>query len=293
MAETQTQFPPLLITAFKGQNSALNVADLPVDSQAIAKNVIMREIGTAGKRDGSAPVTEAALGADIMHLTRFPFEQDVEIGSAPTGAPIGDATSTLPDDTYYVRYTFVSDIGETEASDEVAVVVPPPIDDPDTAPTLGESVDGTETLPDQEYFVAYSWENAVGETLVSPEDSFTVTAGNRLDITIPALATGATSANIYVGTVTGTLFLQANITITTHSINAPIATVTSPPVANTCIVSKLRITVPSVPFHANQTNIYISTTTNTEKLEGNTTTTTFDQSVPLVGTGVTYPTTND
>lgn len=289
--ETQTLFPPVEVKAFRGQNSANNLADLPFESQALAKNAMMREIGTMGKRDGSAPVIETALGDPISHLMIYPFEQDVDVGSAPSLAPVGDAASTLVAGTYYARYTHVTDDGETEASAEASVVVPPAVANPTLAPTLAESADGGETLPDQEYFVAYTWKNAVGETMVSPEDSFTVTAGNKLDITIPALPTGATSASIYVGTVTGTLYFQANIVITTHSITEPIDEVTPPPVANTCIAAKLRVTVPAVPFHANSTNVYISATTNTEKLEGSTITTTFDQSTPLDGT-VAYPTVN-
>ncbi len=291
MPATQTYFPPVEVKAFRGQNSALNLADLPVESQALAKNAMMREIGTIGKRDGSGPIIQSALGSAIRHVMRFPFEQEVAIGAAPTGVPVGDASSTLPAGTYYVRYTFASDTGETQASSEISVVVPPAVANPVAAPVLAQSADGTETLPDTTYYVAHTWKNAVGETMVSPEASILITAGNRLDITIPALPSGATSASIYAGTVSGTLKFQSNIATTTTFINAPILTVTAPPVANTCIVAKLRVTVPAVPFHANQTNVYISTTTNTEKLQGNTTTTTFDKSTVLSGTTA-YPTTN-
>jgi hypothetical protein len=282
------QTPP---TGFLGMDTASEPTSLDLSRSRRLYNAYQGKLRALTQRPGSAPVTSSALGSDIKHLTRFPFEQTVSVGAAPTGAPVGDAASTLPDGTYYVRYTFETDTGETEASGEVSVVVPPAVADPDTAPTLGQSADGTETLPDGDYFVAYTWKNAVGETMVSPEATITIAAGNKLDITIPALASGATSASIYVGTVTGILYYQDNISITTHSINAPIATVTAPPVANTCIVAKLRVTVPAVPFHANKTNVYISSTTNTEKLEGSTTTTTFDQSTALDGT-VAYPTAN-
>lgn len=283
------QTPP---SGFLGLDTASEPTTLDLARSRRLYNAYQSKIRALGKRPGSAPVTTSALGAAIRHLTRYPFEQEVAVGAAPSLAAVGDAASTLAAGTYYVRYTHVTDNGETEASAEANVILPPALDDPDTAPTLGQSADGGETLPDGDYFVAYTWKNAVGETMVSPEETITITAGNRLDITIPALPAGATSASIYVGTVTGTLYYQANIAITTHSINAPIDTVTPPPVANTCIVSKLRVTVPAVPYHANSTNIYISTATNTEKLEGNTTTTTFDRSTPLAGTGASYPTTN-
>lgn len=64
---------------FDGQNTVLNPADLPLESQAQAKNAIMREFGTIGKRDGSQPVTTTALGATIEHLT--PYK------SSPTASP--------------------------------------------------------------------------------------------------------------------------------------------------------------------------------------------------------------
>lgn len=64
---------------FDGQNTVYNPADLPLESQVQAKNAIMREIGTIGKRDGSQPVTTAALGATIEHLTQYK--------SSPTASP--------------------------------------------------------------------------------------------------------------------------------------------------------------------------------------------------------------
>jgi hypothetical protein len=64
---------------FGGQNNVLNPASLPLEAQARAKNAVMREIGTIGKRDGSQPVTTAALGAPIKHLTSYK--------TSPTAAP--------------------------------------------------------------------------------------------------------------------------------------------------------------------------------------------------------------
>lgn len=273
-----------------GMNTASNPAEIPKGAQRRAKNAVMRAINTICKRDGSAPVTTSALSA-IKHLTEYRFNNSVAVGSAPTLSAVGNAASTLPSGTYYVRYTYVTDVGETQASAESSVVVPPAVANPTVAPTLGQSADAGETLPDTTYYVAYTWKNAVGETMVGPEASLLIAAGNRLNITIPSLPAGATSASIYVGTATGVLKYQTNLTTTTTFINAPILTATAPPAANTCIVANLRVVVPAIPFHANSINIYISTATNTETKQVNTTSLTYNQSVALVA-GVAYPTAN-
>lgn len=291
MPADQEQYIEIPVDMQLGINNAVQPTNLPRGGYLLKKNAYQNKIGSNCKRPGSCPVTSSALGATIPYLTVYQFPNSVPVGSAPALAPIGDGTSTLPAGTYYGRYTHATDNGETEASAEASVVVPPPVANPSLAPVLGQSADGGETLPDTTYYVAHSWKNAVGETLVSPEATIIITAGNRLDITIPALVAGATSSGIYAGTVSGTLYLQATIAITTHSINAPIATITAKPVANTCIAAKLRVTVPALPYHANQTNVYLSTATNTEKLQGNTLTTTFDRSTPLL-TVTAYPTAN-
>jgi hypothetical protein len=99
------------------------------------------------------------------------------------------------------------------------------------APTLS-AVAGTATLPTGTYYVRYTYVTDRGETAASAESSLAITLGQNLQIVVPAL-----------------------------------------------------------PSHANSINIYISSTTNTETKQVNTTSTTFDQSVPLV-TGVAYPTSN-
>jgi hypothetical protein len=99
------------------------------------------------------------------------------------------------------------------------------------APTLS-AVAGTATLPTGTYYVRYTYVTDKGETAASAESSLAITLGQNLQIVVPA-----------------------------------------------------------IPVHANSINIYISSTTNTETKQVNTTSTTFDQSVPLV-TGSAYPTTN-
>lgn len=280
----------LEVTPSLGINTAMNVAEIPKGAQRRAINAVMREINTLSKRDGSAPVTTVALSA-IKHLTEYRSPNSVAVGAAPVLSAVGNAASTLPAGTYYVRYTYVTDEGETEASAEASVVVPPAVINPTVAPTLGQSADAGETLPDATYFVAYTWKNAVGETMVGPEASLLITAGNRLDITIPALPSGATSLSIYAGTTTGVLKFQYNTATLVTFINTPLTAIQAPPVANTCIVANLRIVVPAIPYHANSINIYVSTTTNTEKYQANTTSVTYNQSIALLAVTA-YPTSN-
>jgi hypothetical protein len=59
------------VRTFLGQNTAQNPAELTLGAQALAKNAVMREIGTIGKRDGSKPVTSSAITGPIRHLTQY------------------------------------------------------------------------------------------------------------------------------------------------------------------------------------------------------------------------------
>lgn len=104
---------------------------------------------------------------------------------------------------------------------------------PSTAPTLAAAANAGSTLPAATYYVVYTWANANGETLISPEASQAITSGQQLNITIPALPAGATSANIYVSTSTGTETRQANITGTTLSISAPLVAGAAKPSSST------------------------------------------------------------
>jgi hypothetical protein len=99
-----------------------------------------------------------------------------------------------------------------------------------SAATLS-AVAGSATLPTGTYYVKYTYVTDRGETAASAESSLAITLGQNLQIVVPAL-----------------------------------------------------------PSHASSINIYISSSTNTETLQVNTTSTTYDQSLPLV-TGVAYPTT--
>jgi len=102
-----------------GVNTALNVAQLAQGSQRRAYDACMRAVNTIGKRPGSVPVVSEALEAPITHLTVYAYPNSVDVGEEATLAVV-EAESTLPEGTYYVRYSYVTDDGETEASEEAS-----------------------------------------------------------------------------------------------------------------------------------------------------------------------------
>ncbi|WP_214629988.1 hypothetical protein [Paenibacillus agaridevorans] len=144
-----------------GMQTAINGAQVPQGAQRIAYDACMRGINTIGKRDGSAPITTVPLSSDISYLVSYRFPNLVEVGAAPTLAAVVDVAATLPADTYYVRYTYLTDQGETEAS---------------------------------------------------PEASQAIVLGEKLEVTIPAIPYHANSINIYISTATNTETLERNTT---------------------------------------------------------------------------------
>lgn len=172
------QTPP---TGFLGLDTASEPTSIDIARSRRLLNGYQTKIKALGKRPGSKPITTTALGEPITHLMIYPFPQEIPAGVAPTLSAVA-GVATLPSATYYVRYTYVSAEGETEASPETSQAI-----------VLGES---------------------------------------------------------------------------------------------------LRVVVPALPLHATSVNIYISTVTNTEKLELNAVTLSNDFTEPLDGTGVTYPTAN-
>jgi hypothetical protein len=166
--------------SFGGANTALQFSLIPRSQSPRMQNAYMDEDGDISKRPGTVPVTTTALGANIEYITEYRYPNSVAAGSAATLSAVA-GTATLPTATYYVRYTYVTDNGETEASTEASQAI-----------TLGE---------------------------------------------------------------------------------------------------KLHIVIPAIPYHANSINVYISSATNAEKKEYNTTTLITEQIVPLVGT-IAYPTAN-
>jgi hypothetical protein len=68
---------------------------------------------------------------------------------------------------------------------------------PTVAPTLTASGSGS-ALTAGTYYVRYSWTNANGETLPSPETAVTITAGQNINVTTPAFPFGITSMRVYI-----------------------------------------------------------------------------------------------
>jgi hypothetical protein len=105
-----------------------------------------------------------------------------------------------------------------------------PITSPTAVPTLAVSGSGG-GLTAGTYYVAYSWLNtnyAAGyqETVFSPIASITITVGQTITVTLPALDTNAATANIYIGSATGqaNMHLQGTSSTTTFAQSAALNT---------------------------------------------------------------------
>ncbi len=109
----------------------------------------------------------------------------------------------------------------------------PTVANPATAPTLSASGTGG-TLPATTYYVKYTWITSVGETVTSPESTGqAVTAGQTLTVTLPTFPSGVTKANVYISSSTGTETLQGSTTSTTFTQSTPLVTGIIPPTVNT------------------------------------------------------------
>lgn len=109
--------------------------------------------------------------------------------------------SQTPNETDYISLLY--DVVGIPAS-----ALPTVITDPTANPVLSQVAGGT--LAGATYYVRYTYANASGETLPSPEASLAVTANNLLVVASPAPASGAATWNVYVSTATGTETLQAS-----------------------------------------------------------------------------------
>jgi len=97
-----------------------------------------------------------------------------------------------------------------------------PLANPSTQATVNVTGGGAGgSLPAGDYYVSYTWNSTEGETTAGTSQSaqFTATGTDIPRVTIPALPTGATSANIYLtdtggATGTGRLY-RRNVTTTT------------------------------------------------------------------------------
>lgn len=102
------------------------------------------------------------------------------------------------------------------------------IPDP-SAPAVSQAATAGATLPAGTYYCAYSWRNEAGETRTSPETSINMVLGNRIVVSIPGLPAGATAARIYIGTTSGILYRQGDVTATFYSRSTPLTLVTPLP----------------------------------------------------------------
>jgi hypothetical protein len=91
------------------------------------------------------------------------------------------------------------------------------------APTLS-AVAGTATLPSGTYYVRYTYVTDRGETAASAEASLAITLGQNLQVVVPALPSHASSINIYISSATNTETKQVNTTSTTFDQSIPLVT---------------------------------------------------------------------
>jgi hypothetical protein len=89
------------------------------------------------------------------------------------------------------------------------------------APTLSAAA-GTATLPTGTYYVKYAYVTDKGETALSAESSVAITLGQNLQIVVPALPSHANSINIYISSTSNGETFQANTTSTTYELSVPL-----------------------------------------------------------------------
>jgi hypothetical protein len=130
------------------------------------------------------------------------------------------------------------------------------VSNPSTAPTLA-ATGTTSTLPAGTYHIKYTWVTASGETLASPSASITTTAGQQIDVTLPAFPAGVISANIYISTTSGSETKQGSTTTTTYSQTTELATGAALPSSNTTANRWVSLVDGSTP--ATNTIEYVST----------------------------------
>lgn len=86
------------------------------------------------------------------------------------------------------------------------------IANPTAAPTLAQVANAGSTVAAATYYVKYTWVSSNGETIGNTTAaSLAVTAGNNLNVTVPAFPDGVRQAKIYIGTAAGTLRLQGSL----------------------------------------------------------------------------------
>ena len=81
---------------------------------------------------------------------------------------------------------------------------------PYDAPTLTQAAGGA--LAERTWYVTFSFSDGTGETRDSQETSLTVLVNQQLTVDVPEFPNGVTQANIYAGTVSGTLYYVSKVT---------------------------------------------------------------------------------
>jgi hypothetical protein len=92
----------------------------------------------------------------------------------------------------------------------------------DGAAATLSAIDGTATLPTGTYYVRYTYVTDRGETPASSEASVDITEGQDLQVVVPALPSHASSINIYISSSASTETLQINTTSTTYDQSVPL-----------------------------------------------------------------------
>jgi hypothetical protein len=108
---------------------------------------------------------------------------------------------------------------------------------PTTAPTNATATNGG-SLAAGTYYTKYTWvSSAGGETAASPESSSITTTGSTstITVTVPALPAGCTQTNIYIGTASGSEYLQGSTTGTTYTQTAALLTADPAPTISTAL----------------------------------------------------------
>lgn len=92
---------------------------------------------------------------------------------------------------------------------------------PWSGPSAVVSANGSSTLAVGDYYFRYTWVDANGESLPSPELHVNVaTTGQQIALTVPAMPSGVTSTKIYCSTSSGMETYIATITGTTYTVTA-------------------------------------------------------------------------
>lgn len=108
---------------------------------------------------------------------------------------------------------------------------------PTTAATFSSASTGGTIPASTTYYYRYTWVTQYGETQPTSSQSYATpasgTSTNTVTMTVPALPANVTKTNIYVGTVSGSEKLVGNTTSTTFTLTAPPAGSTAFPGSNT------------------------------------------------------------